>query len=354
MTFDIQKVLAKSDLLEYVRRAGGELNGGGNRYASHCVLHGGDNDTALSIYFQDDRWHWKCWTGNCGQGDAISFVEKWQNFTETTRDGRKISAFQQACEWINGGKIEDAEGMQESAATRLESARLERIAAQQREEARRKEFQTAGRHVYYHKMRTQYHKDAWLKAGIDDGMQDFWMLGGSEDFTYKMGEHLYHTPTLTIPIFSTERELLTIQHRLLNPKNPKDKYRPDITGLRSHPFLAVPEMGYDGGLIWVMEGAKKAMVTWTRADSDWQCIGVMSQGEYKNLVEALLPVGQRVIVVPDPDSARNPNSFLLGHTFAKAIGGKCLRVPEKIDDLILATKMTANDLYAMSKQARKA
>jgi hypothetical protein len=353
MTFDIQKVLAKADLLEYARRAGGELSGNGNRYASHCPLHGGDNTTALSVYYQDDRWYWKCWTGNCGHGDAIRFVELWQNLTDTVRDDRKVSAFQQACEWINGGAIEDAEGMQESAAARLESARLERIAAQQREEARRKEWQTAKRHLYYHKMRTQYHKDAWREAGIDEGMQEFWTLGGTEDFTYKMGETLYHTPTLTIPILSPQRELMTIQHRLLNPKNPKDKYRPDVTGLHSHPFLAVPEMGYDGGLIWVVEGAKKAMVTWTRADSDWQCIGVMSQGEYMSLVEALQPVGQRVIVVPDPDNVRNPNAFLLGHKLAKAIGGKYIRLPEKIDDLILSSKMTTNDLYAMSKQARK-
>lgn len=343
MKFDVQLVLEKSDLLGYVERAGGTPKGAGNRYACSCPLHGGENPTAFSIYFQDGRWKWKCFTDECGGGDAISFVEKWQGID-----------FKRACEWITGGAIEDVEGMRESAAARLEKARLETIAAQEREQARRKELQTAERHLYYHKMRTQYHKDVWTQAGIDEGMQDFWTLGGTEDFTYKVGETLYHTPTITIPIFSEENELLTIQHKLLNPVNAKDKYRPDVTGLHSHPFLAVPAMGFDGDLIFVMEGAKKAMVTWTRADVGWQTIGVMSQVEYRHLVEKLKPVGKRVIAIPDPDSDGNPNAFKLARELAHEVGGKIIRVPGKIDDMILQANLTQDHLWMMAKQARRA
>lgn len=340
--FDVIQVLEKSDLLSYVERAGGTPHGSGNRYACACPLHGGKNTTAFSIYFQDGRWKWKCFTDKCGGGDAITFVQVWQNLD-----------FRRACEWITGGQIEDSEAMRASAAARFEEARRERIAAQEREEARRKELQEAERHLYYHKMRTQYHKDVWSNAGIDEGMQEFWTLGGTEDFTYKIGETLYHTPTITIPIFSEDNELLTIQHKLLNPVNPKDKYRPDVTGLHSHPFLAVPPMGFDGELIWVMEGAKKAMVTWTKADSEWQTIGVMSQVEYKNIAEKLAPVGKRVIVVPDPDSEKNPNSFRLAFELTKKVGGKILKVPDKIDDMILSARLTKDHLFMMSKQARR-
>lgn len=342
MRFDIEQVLEKADLLAYVEKAGGEPKGGGNRYSCACPLHGGKNPTAFSIYFQDGKWKWNCFTGCSTGGDAISFVEKWQGLD-----------FRRACEWILGGVIEDVEGMVKSATDRLEAARLELIAAQEKEEARRKELQVAEKHLYYHKMRTQYHKDTWSQAGIDEGMQDFWTLGGTEDFTYKVGENLYHSPTLTIPIFSVDNELLTIQHRLLNPVNPKDKYRPDVKGLHSHPFLAIPTMGFDGDLIWVMEGAKKAMVTWTKSDPSWQTIGVMSQGEYKNITEKLKPVGKRVIVVPDPNGERNPNAFRLGYELAKEIGGKVLRVPDKIDDMILYAELSQNDLFSLSKQARR-
>ena len=341
--FDVTLVLQKSDLLSYVERITGiKPNGGGNRFSCACPLHGGDNPTAFSIEYKNGKWLWHCFTGSCGGGDAITFVEKWQNLD-----------FRAACEWIMGGKIEDAEGMKVSAAERFEQARIEKIAAQEREDIRRHELQVAEKHLFYHKMMSQNHRDIWSAAGIDEGMQEFWTLGGTEDFTYKIGETLYHTPTLTIPIFSEDNELLTIQHRLLNPINPKDKYRPDVTGLHSHPFLAVPTMGFDGGIIWVMEGAKKAMVTWTRADSDWQCIGVMSQVEYKKLAEKLKPVGQKVIVLPDPNSEKNPNAYRLGYELAREVGGKILRIPGKIDDMI-NQGITADGLYAMSKQARRA
>lgn len=345
MTFNVQAILDKADLLAYVERSGGEPKGGGNRYSCCCSLHGGDNPTAFSIYFQDGKWKWNCFTGSCGGGDAITFVEKWQGLD-----------FRKACEWINGGAIDDAQGMAESAAVRLEQARLATIAAQKMEDARRKEFQTAEKHLLYHNNMTQQHKDEWQRAGIDEGLQEFWYLGGCPSFEYwiKGDKQPHYSPTLTIPIFNTQHELMTIQHRLLNPANPKDKYRPDTIGLHSHPFLAVPTMGYDGGIIWVMEGAKKAMVTWTRSDSDWQCIGVPAQTEYKHLVEDLKPAGKRVIVIPDPNSERNPNAYKFGAELARMVGGKILRVTEKIDDMILSTNINKDILFAMSKQARRA
>ena len=341
--FDIDAILAKSDLLAYVERAGGTPKGGGNRYACACPLHGGDNTTAFSIFVKDGRWIWKCWTGNCGQGDLITFVEVWQGLK-----------FKEACEWINGGAIEDAQGMKESAEQRHAAALIEEIAAKERTEARRKELQVANIHVHYHEGMAQWMKDKWTEAGIDEGMQAFWTLGGCEDFTYKDAEDLYHSPTLTIPVFAETRELLTIQHRLLNPHNPKSKYRPEKTGLHAHPFLAVPEMGYDGGKILVVEGAKKAMVTWTRSDSDWQCIGVDSQEMYKSMIEVLKPAGARVIVISDPNTEGNPNALRKAWHLAKEIGGAMVNIPAKIDDLILQTEMNQDGLYNLIKQARKA
>lgn len=341
--FDVQTILSKSDLLGYVERAGGKPRGIGNRYACACPLHGGDNPTAFSIFEKDGKQYWKCWTGNCGQGDLITFVQVWQGLD-----------FKRACEWIVGGAIQDSEGMKESAAQRLEAARLERIAAQEREAARRNELRIAELHVRYHREMTQYHKDEWTRAGIDEGMQEFWTLGGKADFKYWVGETSYHSPTLTIPIFNERRELMTIQHRLLNPCNPHDKYRPERNGLHAHPFLAVPEMGYDGGLVWVMEGAKKAMVTWTRGNTDWQTIGLPSQESYKGMVELLKPIGKRVIVVPDPNTKRNGKSLIKAWHLAKEIGGKFLRLPEKIDDLILSVDLQERDLFKMQLQARQA
>ena len=77
-------------------------------------------------------------------------------------------------------------------------------------------------------------------------------------------------------IFNEENELLNVKHRLLNPKNPKDKYRPETHGLGAFPpLLAIPSMGYDGELVIVVEGEIKAMVTWAHLPAfDFQVIGV--------------------------------------------------------------------------------
>lgn len=341
--FDLEKILHSAQIEDLVEKAGGKPTGRGTRLSCCCVLHGGDNPTAFSIFEKDGKQYWKCWTGSCGQGDLITFVQVWQNLD-----------FKGACAFLGGDVASDPIAMKESAEQRLEAARIETIAAKEREDARRKELQAAEIHVRYHNNMTQYHKNEWTKAGVDEGMQSFWTLGGCEDFTYRDEENLYHSPTLTIPIFSETRELLTIQHRLLNPHNPKSKYRPERAGLHAHPFLALPELGYDGGKILVMEGAKKAMVTWTRSDSDWQCIGVDSQEMYKSMIEILQPVGGRVIVIPDPNTEGNPNAIRKAWRLAKSIGGAMLQAPVKVDDLILQTDMQQNQLYDLLKQARKA
>ena len=333
--FDVNEILNKADLLTYVERAGGKPKKNGNRYSCACPIHGGDNPTAFSIYDKDGKQLWNCFTGSCGGGDAIKFVELWQGMN-----------FKQACEWITGGEITDGVAMAKSAKERLAAAEIETKAALQREEARRREMQSENRHIFYNNnlKLNNWMREKWINWGIDEGMQDFWKLGGCDDF-FVDGE--YHSPTLTIPVSNERGELMTIRHRIMNPRNPRDKYRPERTGLHSHPFLALPELGYDGGIIWVMEGEKKAMVTWTKADSDWQCIGVPGQEMYKGLTERLRPVSDRVIVVPDP------NAELKAYALAKEIGAKFLTIPEKIDDYIIETGLTQDSLFKLYKQARK-
>lgn len=339
--FDTDVINAKIGIEELVIKAGGNPKFSGGRYSSCCVLHGGDNPTALSIFQKDGKWLWKCHTGSCGGGDAIKFVEVWQGMT-----------FLQACEWINGGKIQDLQGAKESAERRLEEARLRKVEAELSYQARLNEFQRAERHLTYHEnmKKHQWMRDRWTKWGIDEGMQDFWYLGGCDDF---LVDNEHHTPTLTIPILGEANELLNIQHRLLNPKEPKSKYRYDRKGLNAYPFLSVPAMGYDGDYILVMEGSKKAMVTWTRSESGWQTIGVPSQTTFVGLVEKLKSVGKRTVVIPDPNSERNPNAWRKAYELAKGVSGYFMPVPLQIDDYILSANLDKNDLFKMIKQARK-
>lgn len=345
MSFDIGLVHMKSDLLSYVVMAGGQPEADNpHRYSCACPLHGGYNTTALSIYFENGKWKWHCFTGNCGGGDAIQFVRKWQGL-----------GFREACEWILGERITDLEGLKASAEKRLAEALIDEEAARQRKEARLRELQETEKHIAYYEKRedSQWARDMWTQAGLDEGLQEYFYLGASEDFRYWEKKIEYHSPTLTIPYFDKNRKPIFINHRLVNPINPKSKYRPDVSGIDVPDYLATPEMGYDAEFIIVVEGAKKAMVTWSKAPNDAQIIGVSTQGAFKPLEEKLQ--GKKVIVIPDPDKKTEKNEKVLTQSrdLARATKGKILRLPEKVDDLITRVGMSNNGFYEVLKQARR-
>ena len=129
-----------------------------------------------------------------------------------------------------------------------------------------------------------------------------------------------------------------------------------MSGIDVPDYLAIPTMGYDGEFVIVVEGAKKAMVTWSKAPTETQVIGVSTQGTYRQLEEKLKgKVGKRVIVIPDPDKVTEKNEKVLTQSrdLARAVGGKILRVPEKIDDYIIRAGMSPNSFYKLLQQARR-
>jgi len=327
----IESVIQKTDLFDLVRKAGGDLDTRTGRCA--CPLHGGHDANAFHVYKDKGRQYWKCFSGDCGGGDVIDFVRVWRGWD-----------FKRAYEFLGGDLQSDPVEMKRLADERHARAAAELLDKQNRMDAARRELQTAERHLYYHQTMGQWAKDLWKGRGIDEGMQEFWTLGACQDFVIN-GD--YHTPTLTIPIYSEDMELLNIKHRLINPLKKNDKYRPETSGLGSFPpFLAVPAMGYDGDLIIVCEGEIKAMVTWTRVSGiDVQCIGVPGRSLFKSLSERLR--GKKVIVIPDPGAEKD------AFDFARQAKGKYLPMPEKIDDYILANDLKTNDLYTLLKQARK-
>jgi hypothetical protein len=332
--FNIEDILTKTDLTELVRKAGGMVDSAGR---CACPLHGGENDTAFSIFQKDGKDYWKCWTGYCGGGDAIDFVKVWQGMD-----------FKAACEFLGGDVVSDPVAMEASAKARLDRAKVEHEEARLRMEARRAELQVAQLHLHYHETMRDWARLEWVRRGLDESYQGLWMLGSCDDKVLKFKGEEYHTPTLTIPLVDEKYNLLNIKHRLINPPKPNDKYRPEREGLGTFPpFIAFPDVGYNAEVIWVMEGEIKAMVTATISpDSSWQFIGVPGQDAYEKLPDDLFS-GKKVIVVPDPKAE------LKAWKFAKKIGARFLMTPEKIDDLIVENGYDQNWLYSMSLQARK-
>ena len=63
------------------------------------------------IKSKDGKQLWQCFSGVCGGGDAISFVEKWQN-----------KDFRNACAFLGGDVLSDPVAMEKSARERHEAA----------------------------------------------------------------------------------------------------------------------------------------------------------------------------------------------------------------------------------------
>jgi len=326
---NIEGVLAKTDLFDLVEKAGGEIGRDGR---CACPLHGGKDANAFHVYADSGKQKWKCFSGDCGGGDALDFVQKWRGWD-----------LEQAYEFLGGEQQYDPQEMKRLADERHVRAQAELLDKQQRVEAARKELQVAEKHLFYHDTMGEWAVDMWNRRGLDEGLQSFFTLGACSDFV--VGD--YHTPTLTIPIFSEENTLLNIKHRLVNPKNPKDKYRPETHGLGVFPpLLAIPAMGYDGELIIVVEGEIKAMVTWAHLPaSDFQVIGVSGRNSFKPLTEKLF--GKKVVVIPDPGAEKE------AFEFARSVQGRIFYAPEKIDDYLISASITSDNFYNALRQARK-
>jgi len=333
--FDVEEILNKADLKDLVQKAGGQID---NHGRCACPLHGGTIESAFSVFIKDGREYFKCWTHDCGSGDAITFIQKWQNLD-----------FKGACLFLGGDVASDPVAMEQSAKIRLERAKIEHEEARLKMEARRAELQVAQMHVHYHETMKDWARLEWIKRGIDESYQGLWMLGACDDKTlmYKGAE--YHTPTLTIPLVDSQYNLLNIKHRLINPPKPNDKYRPEREGLGTFPpFMAFPDVGYSADVIWIVEGEIKAMVTATISpDAGWQFIGVPGQDSFEKLPAELFK-DKKVIVVPDPKAE------MKAWQFSKKIGAKFVITPEKIDDMILENNYRKDWLTALYQQARKA
>lgn len=326
---NVDELIVKNDLRELVERAGGVFDKG----RSTCPLHGGDNPTAFRVYEESGKQRWICYTGGCGGGDLIDFVRAWQNLS-----------FVDAVKFLGGDVLGDPYEMERLAKERHEKSVKAKEAAHLLEEARRKELQAEQKHLFYHEHMNDYFIGEWLKRGLDESWQGFFCLGGCEDFVINEG---WHTPTLTIPVRNEAYEVLNIKHRLLNPQNPKDKYRPEKTGLGSFPyFLTFPDLGYGGEVVWVIEGEIKACVVATiNPDEKWNYIGVPGMSQYKGLSEKLS--GKNIIVVSDPGAE------LESSMFCRYMKGRWVELPEKIDDLIVAHGYDGDWLRSLEKQARR-
>lgn len=335
--FDINAILAKSDLLQIAERAGARFHHAGSEYRSKCPLHNGNNPTGFAIYTKDGKQQWTCFSGDCGAGDAIDFVMK-HNHCDFVR----------ACEILGGESKPDPESVRQAAVERAERAARDLEQHIRQSQAALDDLRRAQAWVAYHDAleESESARQLWRERGVPDDWQNYWQLGYSSGFQVATKDGRWITPTLTIPIFGLGWEVLTIRHRLLNPPTPNDKYRPERPGLSAHPFLGDPDRGLDHNRILVVEGEIKGMVSYlTLDDPNIQVIGIPGKSWFPHIADQLK--GHDVTICFDPDADREA---LLA---AKSIGGKVIRIAIKVDDAINTGAINQKSLIALISGARK-
>jgi len=330
---DTAAVNARANLLQLVERAGGKPRRVSSEWRCACPIHKGDNPTGFAVY--DDEMRWKCFTGDCGGGDAIDFVVKWQGIS-----------FLQACQYITGEKpltpIEAAQ-LATQAAERAEQ-RLQRTIDEA--QAALDELRSARRWLDYHRNLDDPEKQfrqLWRARGIPDAYQDLWQLGGAVSFSCQTHQGRWITDTLTIPVREMGGEVANVRHRLINPPSHNDKYRPERPGLSTKPFICDTDLA-DPQRVVVVEGEIKAAVFYlTLDDPKTQVIGLPGKTQFSTIAGL---VGDGAIYIPDPGAERDWANTVKGR-------GRVAIVSDKVDDMINKYALGKDWAQALLRNARK-
>lgn len=338
MTGDtLDYIIEKNDLIAMAERAGTSMKKGPTDWRGCCPLHKGKDPDAFAIYVEDGKQKWKCFSGDCGCGDVLDFYAAWHGIT-----------LQRAIQELKGDSKPDPQAILRAATERAERAEKQLQATIALAQKALTDLREARAWEKYH-AELEASDDArlmWANRGIPDVWQDLWRLGYCDRFTVNTRDGQLITPTLAMPIFGPGWELLNIRHRLLNPINPKDKYRPDRAGLPAAPFMADPDLGTEAENYLIVEGEIKGMVVYITLDSThWQVLGIPGKSWFPHIAPKLK--GKRVVICFDPDAETEAAQA------AKDTGGKVIKLQDKIDDLINAGILGRDDLRGLIKGAQK-
>lgn len=220
----------------------------------------------------------------------------------------------------------------------------------------------------YHASLTPEVRATYRARGIPDDWQDYWELGYCPAFTvnYRDGEAWlsYESDTLSIPVFSPEGgPICSLRHRLLHPQRPQDRYRPGFRGLPAVPFIADRDRKLSGPLL-VVEGEIKAMVTFITLDTtDLQVIGLPGKAPDLDML-AKFANCDPVYLALDPDAfvlsqqeRRSRHPLTPAQRITQALGlerVRWMRLPDKIDDLIVSGCLGRGEISALLRGARRA
>lgn len=241
----------------------------------------------------------------------------------------------------------------------------------EREERRAQEIEEARKLLNQERLAEKYHDllndeaiGLYSKRGIrGDYWLDFWKLGYCPSKFARSGEINFTTPSLTIPVIDPQNNdhILSIEHRLIHPIDPGDKYRPEMKGLPSVLFVADYERKLSGKTLLV-EGKFKAIVTFIFADDpNLHVVGLPGKCPDTELLEQLKECDPLVFCL-DPDGfvnndkdMRKKNGKTAVQRLNEALGSRArvMDLPDKIDDLFVTGALGKDSFHRLMDTARK-
>jgi hypothetical protein len=222
---------------------------------------------------------------------------------------------------------------------RLETERATNLAH------RLEQFTTAELWEELHRRMNDENRQWWRNRGIPDEWQNYLELG------YMVSKQLADgitTPAYTIPYLRPGYTAVTMQYRLVNPPDPKDKYRFEA-GLPAAYYMVTPTQEI-GARVVICEGAIKGIVTavYGGLAEDVSVISVPGKTSWAGVVEAVKNC-EKVWIILDPDGERE--AMKLAGEIGKQ--SRVVRVPGKIDDMLLDGSLGKDALKNTFRTAKR-
>lgn len=295
----------------------------------------------------------------CGDYGHIgnSWPDRFRMFT--AKDGRNGRGWCRSCglfEWADSDNDHRPTPVQiqEANEERARLANLER----ERIQAKISKLQESNYWQGWHDAMNERERRMWREQGIPDSMQDWFRLGYTPDKEFYYQDELRHSSALTIPIFGAGWKAVNVQYRLINPPDPADKYR-FTAGLPAPLYLTDPDCEPSGPTLLV-EGAKKAIVTFMHLGHRYAVVAVPSKTPPQSLIDQLKDCDP-VYIMLDPDAyiAQKAKDGRILRPAVKRIAAllgqraRAVRLPAKPDDLVNTYGYSAVSFERFIRQATK-
>ena len=225
--------------------------------------------------------------------------------------------------------------------------------------------------IGWHTGMGEYGRQLWQGRGIPDIWQDFWQLGYNKDYQAKVGDSLWPTDTLTIPVFAPKSwDVIQVRHRLLQLPPNGDRYRqtwqvpPAL--YNADPDTPLQQVVLVEGEIKAQIGLLSAMDLFSQTPDrsiaklyGLNFVGIPTVTPNISLL-ADLKDAEEVIVCLDPDAryitpkikeTAEQRMVRMVKEAAPKARVRRMRLHDKVDDLILRQKLGGKWWANMLKQA---